>query len=309
MVLVDTKEAHSVVLCHQIKSFDWKARGARPYPMAYPQPTHSRSANTSNRKTSGKPAGLPKLLPALALTGATLGLPHSPARALTQFAITYAPANWSQSIQGNGIIHTDYAPLSAGFSSWNRDNFSPSIIDFTIAAPSPGTASFDWDYASRDLSFGSRYNPFGYLLNGSFTELASDGGWLVQYGSASFSLLRGDVFGFRRSSHKLDFGSSAYTFIFNFNAPVAPGPLPLLGAGAAIGWSRRLRYRLRAALPASPQGRRSRRFPSLRSAPLRPGAERGGAGAAHPCAARQDAARITPCPGSLSTKPSANPTR
>ena len=26
-------EAHSFVLCHQIKSFDWKARGARPHPM------------------------------------------------------------------------------------------------------------------------------------------------------------------------------------------------------------------------------------------------------------------------------------
>jgi mRNA interferase MazF len=26
-------EAHSFVLCHQIKSFDWKARAARPHPM------------------------------------------------------------------------------------------------------------------------------------------------------------------------------------------------------------------------------------------------------------------------------------
>jgi mRNA interferase MazF len=25
-------QAHSEVLCHQIKSFDWKARGARPHP-------------------------------------------------------------------------------------------------------------------------------------------------------------------------------------------------------------------------------------------------------------------------------------
>jgi mRNA interferase MazF len=25
---------HSFVLCHQIKSFDWKARGARPHPLA-----------------------------------------------------------------------------------------------------------------------------------------------------------------------------------------------------------------------------------------------------------------------------------
>ncbi|MBM5818022.1 MAG: type II toxin-antitoxin system PemK/MazF family toxin [Cyanobacteria bacterium K_Offshore_surface_m2_239] len=29
----DRADAHSFVLCHQIKSFDWKARGARPHPM------------------------------------------------------------------------------------------------------------------------------------------------------------------------------------------------------------------------------------------------------------------------------------
>jgi mRNA interferase MazF len=26
-------DAHSDVLCHQLKSFDWKARGARPHPI------------------------------------------------------------------------------------------------------------------------------------------------------------------------------------------------------------------------------------------------------------------------------------
>ena len=29
----DRPGAHSFVLCHQITSFDWKARGARPHPM------------------------------------------------------------------------------------------------------------------------------------------------------------------------------------------------------------------------------------------------------------------------------------
>jgi len=29
----DRPDAHSYVLCHQIKSFDWKARGARPHPL------------------------------------------------------------------------------------------------------------------------------------------------------------------------------------------------------------------------------------------------------------------------------------
>jgi len=28
-------DAHSYVLCYQIKSFDWKARGARPHPLGH----------------------------------------------------------------------------------------------------------------------------------------------------------------------------------------------------------------------------------------------------------------------------------
>ncbi|MFT5338555.1 MAG: mRNA interferase MazF [Cyanobium sp.] len=29
----DRPDAHSYVLCHQLKSFDWKVRGTRPHPM------------------------------------------------------------------------------------------------------------------------------------------------------------------------------------------------------------------------------------------------------------------------------------
>lgn len=29
----DRPDAHSYVLCHQLKSFDWKVRGARPHPV------------------------------------------------------------------------------------------------------------------------------------------------------------------------------------------------------------------------------------------------------------------------------------
>lgn len=31
--MVDRPDAHSYVLCQQIKSFDWRVRGARPHPM------------------------------------------------------------------------------------------------------------------------------------------------------------------------------------------------------------------------------------------------------------------------------------
>ena len=91
------------------------------------------------------------------------------------------------------------------------------------------------------------YDPFGYLLNGAFTKLTSDGGGLTQSGSASFSVLSGDVFGFRQNTWDSIFGRASTT-ISNFNGPTAaasvPGPLPILGVGAAFAYSRRLRRRI-----------------------------------------------------------------
>ena len=46
------------------------------------------------------------------LASATLGLVASPAQALTQFDGYYAPANWTQTIQGDGSIDTSGAPAS-----------------------------------------------------------------------------------------------------------------------------------------------------------------------------------------------------
>ena len=46
------------------------------------------------------------------LASATLGLAASPAQALTQCAGDYAPANWTQTIQGDGSIDTSGAPAS-----------------------------------------------------------------------------------------------------------------------------------------------------------------------------------------------------
>jgi hypothetical protein len=63
-------------------------------------------------------------------------------------------------------------------------------------------------------------------------------------------VLAADVFGFRQSSTDSTNGRAS-TSISNLNGPLAapgtasvPGPLPLLGAGAAFGWSRQLRKRI-----------------------------------------------------------------
>jgi len=190
------------------------------------------------------PRSLAKPIAPIALAGATLGLAANPAQALTQFAGYYAPANWTQSIQGDGFINTGGAPASIILSSANDNDEGFSInqnTDFTIAAPLAGTVSFDWAYSNNED--GPFYDPFGYLLNGGFTQLTDNGGGQVQSGSASFSVLAGDVFGFRQNSFDSCCGRASTT-ISNFNAPAAPGPLPLLGACAAFGWSRQLRRRI-----------------------------------------------------------------
>ena len=153
----------------------------------------------------------------------------------------YAPANWTQSIQGDGSINTGGAPASISLSGADDESITDQNTDFTIAAPTAGTVSFDWAFASTDWD--ASFDPFGYLLNGAFTPLTIDGAGSNQVGSAAFSVLAGDVFGFRQNSVDSGFGRASTT-ISNFNAPAAPGPLPLLGAGAAFGWSRQLRRRI-----------------------------------------------------------------
>ncbi len=220
-------------------------------------PSPSRSASTSSRKGYDKQAGALSMLAPLALAGATLGLAANPAQAITLFAGPYAPANWTQSIGGDGSINTGGAPGSITLNG--SDDYSGyKNVDFTIAAPASGTVSFDWSYSSFDFD-GPEYDPFGYLLNGSFAQLTDSAGSNDQSGTASFSVLAGDVFGFRQNSDDSQYGRASTT-ISNFNGPLpnsplppVPGPLPLLGAGAAWGWSRRLRHRLDGPLITPPQ--------------------------------------------------------
>lgn len=193
------------------------------------------------------PRSLAKTIAPIALAGATLGLGANPAQALTQFAGDYAPANWTQSIQGDGFINTGGAPASISLSGAENVSFTDQNTDFTIAAPTAGTVSFDWAFFTDDYPGA---DPFGYLLNGAFTQLTINDASLTQSGSVSFSVLAGDVFGFRHKSLSSNFGRASTT-ISNFNGPLAasgpasvPGPLPLLGAGAAFGWSRQLRRRI-----------------------------------------------------------------
>lgn len=131
-------------------------------------------------------------------------------------------------------MNTAAAPASITLTG--NDNGSGGIFtNYTINAAASGPVSFNWAYSTSD----SEYDQFGYLLNGNFNFLSTQNG---ETGTASFVVVAGDVFGFSIDGDDGIFGPGIAT-ISNFSAPV-PGPLPLLGVGAAFGYSRRLRRRI-----------------------------------------------------------------
>ncbi len=166
---------------------------------------------------------------------ASLALPD-PVRAVTYvngFQGPFAPANWTAQPNG-GSINTSGAPTSISLTSSN-DGAGPDNTNFFIRSSATGTFSFDWTYTTSDRD-GPLYDPFGYTINGNFTQLTNDSGPNTQSGSVTVTVNAGDVFGFRQRSTDSIFGS-ATTTIRNFRAPV-PGPisalavLPLAGMAA-----------------------------------------------------------------------------
>jgi len=195
---------------------------------------------------SAKPLGLFVLGVA---SSATLA-PSAQAFQLQQdFAGIYSPGNWtftSDQVLGDGNVDLASTPAVVTLTGSNSRDltayFGSVNSDFTTIAAATGPVSFDWSFFSHRV-----HSPdgFGYLLNGIFTQLADQSS--LGSGSSQFNVLAGDVFGFRAYTLDNEVGAGTAT-ISNFSAPFSdptpvPGPLPLLGAGAAFSCSRRLRRR------------------------------------------------------------------
>lgn len=165
------------------------------------------------------------------VAAAVLAIASAPASAA--FVGSYTASNWTQAVN-TGVINISGAPNSVALTSSNAGN-GANNTDFTIAATAAGSVSFNWSFVNGDTD-GSSYDPFGWLLNGSFIQLSADNLFGTQSGTASFTVNANDVFGFRAHSIDSGFGASTTT-ISNFSAPdnkvPEPGSLALLGAGLA----------------------------------------------------------------------------
>jgi hypothetical protein len=146
---------------------------------------------------------------------------------------------------GNGSVDTSGAPTSItliGSDTWSGIQI---FTDYTTLAVGDGLVSFSWDYITFDTA-GPTWDPFGYLLGGTFTQLTDNGGGQSQSGSASFSVLAGQTFGFRVVTIDGIYGPAQST-ISSFEAPAAiPEPGTWAAAALLAGGAAFMRWRKRA---------------------------------------------------------------
>lgn len=169
------------------------------------------------------------------------------ASANADFIGSYDVSNWTTTVTPIGSdasVDTIGAPLSVTLISGDNGSGVPSTVDFTIAAVAGAQVFFHWDYDTLDID--PSFDPFGYLLNGTFTQLTTNGIFIPQSGDALFTVNTGDIFGFRQASVDSTFGSGVTT-VSRFTVTAVPEPATLvlvfIGVLGFLGddWRRRKR--------------------------------------------------------------------
>jgi len=128
------------------------------------------------------------------------------------------------------------SPL-AGVDDLTTGYRNPSTIDFVFG---PGIKAFGGYFYNNDPSGNFIGGPFTISLNGGtaiFSETSTS--TTTFYGFISDA----DLVDASISVANTDYATAGSVIVGTTSSPV-PGPLPLLGVGAALGWSRRLRCRL-----------------------------------------------------------------
>jgi hypothetical protein len=183
------------------------------------------------------------------LVAAGLFSSAGPAQAalIVGFQGPYDPVNWTLTTNGgDGSVDTSGAPGSITLVGSDTGTGNPILTDYTTLAVGDGLVSFSWDFTSADDAFWDR---FGYLFDGTFTQLTDNVGGQSQSGSASFGVLAGQTFGFRVVA--VDDGNGRpQSTISSFEAPSGSAAVPEPGTWAAAallaGGAAFMRWRKRA---------------------------------------------------------------
>lgn len=172
-----------------------------------------------------------KFMLAPAAAGAALIMCAETARA--DFSGPYAPANWTFNANGGSGSQTNNGTTLV--LTGNNTAMANINTDYTIAAAGTGLFSFSWSYASGDTG---TYDTGGYLINSTYTQLASNAA--QGSGTVSVAVTAGQIIGFRVFSADGLFGAGTLT-ITNFSGPLvpAPGAMALLGMAGLVGGRRR----------------------------------------------------------------------
>ena len=143
------------------------------------------------------------------------------------FTGAYAPSNWTLSNDNtNGYVNTSNAPSSISIIGGDLGGLGSGQTTYTTTALISGLLSFNWSYGTADND-GPSYDPFGFVLNGAFTQLTNNLGPNEQSGAFSTTLAQSDIFGFGINTVDNIAGRGNAT-ISDFAAPV-PEPVSTLG--------------------------------------------------------------------------------
>ncbi len=134
------------------------------------------------------------------------------------FSGPFAPANWTfDADDGDGSVDTSGAPdsitLFGSDDGSNTGNNTTFCID--IPGANDGILQFGWDYETLDVD-GPSWDPFGYAVNGTITQLTDDDGANEQSGSVNISIDASDNFCFVANSVDNLFDRSI-TILSNFS--------------------------------------------------------------------------------------------